>query len=206
MHKHLFRYAITQFLQQDTPASGGGGTPPAVPAVPVTPVEDVSGLKSALEKEREANAVIKKAATDKGMTVEAYLQSITDGTSSNQSELQKLQQRIDELTTGIETERTNAQTARIESALSTAANNARAQYSDVIVDMLRDRIELDDQGKPKGVAEAVEQLKTDKPGLFRHAEGRGDGGRPPRKESDVKPGVDRLSEYYATESPTAKTG
>jgi hypothetical protein len=212
----LFRMLMPiPFLEQNSGEGGGsgsgtgsqqGGSGSSESSQQGPTQADIEKLTGALQKERDANAAIKKAATDKGLTVEAYLQSITDSASSNQTELEKLQQQVADLTRGIETERTNAQTARIEAALSSAANNARARYSDVIVEMLKGRIELDDAGNPKGVVEAVEQLKKDKPELFRFAEGRGDGGRPPRQEKDIKPGIDRLSEYYATESPTAKAG
>lgn len=124
-----------------------------------------------------ANQLIKAFANERGVTVETLLDQIKQSESDNKTQLTTLQQQVTDLTKGIETEKANARAALVDSALTSAATSAGARSTRAIVAMLRDSVELDDKGNPKGVKEAIEALKAEDPGLFKHADGRGDGGR-----------------------------
>lgn len=216
MLQHLFRiFFLSQFFETDNGAGGGSngdgngdgnsssdsGNSGNQNQGPTQ--ADLDRLDTALKSERGLNAEIKRAAAAKGVSVADFLKGAAGGSDADTTELTALQQQVADLTKSIETERTNVRTARIEAALTSAATNANARSANAVVALLRDTIELDDAGKPTGVKEAVETLKKDDPGLFKHADGRLDGGRTRRDDKDIKPGVDRMSEAYATESTTA---
>ncbi len=207
MLQHLFRIFVLASLFEVVPAPSPTPTPAPgpTPDKPAGPTQaDLDALKGALDKERNVNDAVKKFAAEKGIDVAAALQKLTSG-DADQTELTALQKQVADLTKDIQAERTNVRSARIEAALTTAATDARARSANAVVALLRDTIELDDAGKPKGVKEAIAALQKDDPGLFRHADGRGDGGRPVRDEKDIQPGYDRLSEAYATDSTTANS-
>lgn len=220
MLQHLFRiFFLFQFFQSDNGSGDGGsgdGTGDGKGSSDSGdsgnqgqhgPTQaDLDKLDGALKAERGLNADIKRAAAEKGVSVADFLKGVAGGSgNADQTELNTLKQQIADLTKNIETERTNVRTARIEAALTSAANTANARSSAAVVALLRDSIELDDAGKPTGVKEAIAALQKDDPGLFKHADGRGDGGRPARDQKDIQPGYDRLSEAYATDSTTANT-
>ena len=207
MLQHLFRIFVLASLFEVVPAPSPTPTPAPgpTPDKPAGPTQaDLDALKGALDKERNVNDAVKKFAAEKGIDVAAALQKLTSG-DADQTELTALQKQVADLTKDIQAERTNVRSARIEAALTTAATDARARSANAVGALLRDTIELDDAGKPKGVKEAIAALQKDDPGLFRHADGRGDGGRPVRDEKDIQPGYDRLSEAYATDSTTANS-
>lgn len=203
----LFRYAIDRYLENTDPAGGGGGgggTPPAIdPAANPKPPEDVTGLKNALESERGLNKTIKEWAKEKGLSVEDALKRIaTDGDGAANEQVKTLAQQIEALKQSNQEAVERAKKAAIKSAVTEVATAANALSVKAVLAELG-TIELDEEGNPKGVAEAVAELKKSQPELFRHAHGSLDGGRPPRADADIKPGVDRLREAYSTESKTA---
>jgi hypothetical protein len=113
-----------------------------------------------------------------------------------------MQEKVDALTRSAEESERKAQQAIITAELTTAATNAKARSTAAVVALLKDGITIDADGKPVGVAEAIEGLRKADPGLFNVGD-RIDGGRPARKDADIKPGVDRMADAYATESTTA---
>lgn len=110
------RFARTITISPDNDDQSGGGTPPPTPTPP-EPAEDVSGLKSALQKERDRGNTLEKQFKQlqdsfKGIDPEKYKQFETlqqQAEEANQREAQLRQTLESEYTGQIKQEQTKAQ-------------------------------------------------------------------------------------------------
>lgn len=134
-----------------------------------TETEDVAGLKSALEKEREA----RRGAERTAKALEGRLKTIED---SGKSEAEKTKQRLDEL------ERANADKDKAirerdaKDASRDAARKAGSPDPDLVYRVIRTDLEYDADGKATNVKTLIDDLKATSPHLFRAPGGKADAG------------------------------
>jgi hypothetical protein len=131
--------------------------------------DDVSGLKSALEKERTAAREASKALKD-------AQKRIADFENKDKSETERLTAERDTLKTQAETALQKLQLANARSAVSEAAVKANAVSPRAVFALIREDLEYDDDGEPTNVAALLKQAQADEPSLFRKSGGKGDGG------------------------------
>jgi hypothetical protein len=131
--------------------------------------EDVAGLKSALDKERDARKAAEKNATALQKRIEAI-------ESSGKSESEKLAARLEAL------EADNAAKAKAISerdardAVKDAAKKAGAPDTDLIFRVLKSDLEYDSDGSVLNTKALIDDLKTTTPHLFKPPTGKADGG------------------------------
>lgn len=135
-----------------------------------TQTEDVSGLKSALEKERST-------ARDASKALKAAQAKIAEFENRDKSDTERLTAERDKLKLDAETALTKLRTANARSAVIDAVSKLNPTISPVSVfNLVRDGLEYDDDGEPTNVAAALKTLGTQDPGVFRKSGGKGDGG------------------------------
>jgi hypothetical protein len=133
------------------------------------PKEDVAGLKSALQAERDARKQADKARGD----LEKQLKAIQD---SGKSESDKLAARLEAL------EHDNAAKSKAiaerdaRDAVKDAARKAGAPDTDLIYRVLKSDLEYDSDGSVLNTKALIDDLKTTTPHLFKSPAGKADGG------------------------------
>jgi hypothetical protein len=131
--------------------------------------EDISGLKSALDKERTAARDASKALKDAQKRLAEY-------ENKDKTDTERLTAERDALKTQAETALQKLQLANARSAVTEAATKANAISPRAVFSMIREDLEFDDDGEPTNVAALLKQAQADEPQLFRKSGGKGDGG------------------------------
>ena len=158
--------------------------------------DDRAELKSALAKER-------KAARDAQRALKAVQDKLNQIEAAGKPEEERREQALKDAETRAEAAERRLREANARSAVTDAATKANALSPRAIYALVADDLEFDDDGEPTNVTDLVAQAKKDEPALFRAAQGSGDGGKQSSATRDVKPGFDRLSHAYETQSKTA---
>lgn len=156
-----------------------------------------AGLKSALDKERtrarQAEKDLKAAQT--------RLSQIED---KDKSDVERLTGERDAAAKRAEEADIKLRNANARVAVTEAATNAKAISAAAVYALIRPDLEFDDDGEPTNVAALLAQVQRKEPLLFRAANGSADGGKDTRDtKPDLRPGMDRLTYAYGTESKTA---
>lgn len=147
--------------------------------------EDVSGLKSALDKERDARKTAEKSLGD-------LQKRIDDLEAKDKTELERTQTERDRLKADLDSRETRLKELAVRSALTTAVTKAGAKHPDLLVDRLSRQAELDDDLNVKNVDKLVTDAKKEYPDLFRVVDGGVDGGKGRDDESTGKSDMNRL--------------
>jgi len=134
------------------------------------PGDDLTGLKSALDKEREARKTAERAAKD----LEKRLAAIEN---SGKSESEKIAARLAELEQANAAKDQAIRERDARDAIRAAARKAGASPDavDAVYRMVRGDIAYDDDGAPKNVDDLLKDAKQIAPQLFR-ASPKADGG------------------------------
>jgi hypothetical protein len=131
--------------------------------------EDVAGLKSALQAERDARKQAEKSSND----LAKQLKAIQD---SGKSESEKLAARLEAL------EKDNAAKSKsiaerdARDEVKDAAKKAGAPDPDLIFRVLKSDLEYDTDGSVLNTKALIDDLKTTTPHLFKPTTGKADGG------------------------------
>jgi hypothetical protein len=153
--------------------------------------EDVSGLKSALEKERDA----RKAADKTLKELQDKLAALED---KDKSDLDRTTAERDRLKADLDAREARLRELAVTTALTTAATKAGARYPDLIIGRVAKDAELDDDLTVKNADALIAAAKRDYPDLFRVVDGKADGGKRDESDKDDKVfGVTRLSRAHA---------
>ncbi len=144
--------------------------------------EDVAGLKSALEKERDARRTADKTAKDLAKELETIR-------NSGKSESEKLAARLEVLEKDNQAKGAAIRERDAKDATRDAAKKAGAPDGDLIYRVLKGDIEYDDDGKPTNLKDLIADLKQTTPHLFKPATTRVDGGA----GNGSKPGKDDMN-------------
>lgn len=149
----------------------GGETPPPDPSKEGKEgeSENVEGLKSALEKEREARKTAEKTAKD----LDKRLKDIE---TSGKSESEKLAARLEALEKDNLDKGAKLRARDAEDATRKAAKTAGAPDTDIVFRVIKSDIEYDSDGEPTNIKALIDDLKTTTPHLFKPAATRVDGG------------------------------
>ena len=131
--------------------------------------DDVSGLKSALDKER-------KAARDATKALKDAQARISEFENRDKSDTERLTAERDALKEQAETALQKLQTANARAAVTEAATKANAVSPRAVFALIREDIRYDDDGEPTNVAALLKAAQADEPSLFRKSGGKGDGG------------------------------
>lgn len=157
--------------------------------------EDVTGLKNALGVERTR---AKNAERDL-KAIRSELDALKNAGKSDEerrdADLKSAQTRADAAE-----QRLQIANARV--AVTDAATKANAVSVNAVFALIRDQIEYD-EGEPVNVPALIAEAKRDEPSLFRKAAGTADGAKQTSESRDIKPGLDRLTYAYETQSKTA---
>lgn len=155
-------------------ANGDGGKPKTDATG-----EDVSGLKSALKAERDANKPLQALAKKRGITVQALVKELSEAADAGKSEFERLTGERDTLKATADTYRdkyrkaTAAESIRSE-ALTMGADPRRV---DRIVRMVKADVAFDDDDDtPSNIKALLTDLKKSDSDLFTAIVGKGDGG------------------------------
>ena len=122
--------------------------------------DDVVGLKSALQSEREARKASDKAARD----LQTRLTAIEN---SGKSEAEKLTARLEQLERDNKAKGDAIRERDAKDAARTAAKTAGAPDGDLIYRVIKSDIEFDDDGKPTNLKTLIDDLKQLSPNLFK---------------------------------------
>ncbi len=213
MHLKLLLSLLTFFFMTDNGGSGDGDgegddeggdnaggneTPKGASGKPGDDAgdDDVAGLKNALKAERTK---AKNADRDLKAT-RAELETIKNAGKSDEerrdADLKTAQARADAAEQRL-------QTANARVAVTDAATKANAVSVNAVFALVRDQIDYDDEGQPMNIPELIAQARKDEPTLFRASSGSGDGSKQTSEARDIKPGLDRLTHAYDTQSKSA---
>ena len=131
--------------------------------------DDVAGLKSALQSERDARKASDKAAKDLARELETIK-------NSGKSDAEKLAARIEALEKDNLAKSATIRERDAKDAARTAAKTAGAPDGDLIYRVIKSDIEFDDNGKPTNLSALIDDLKQLSPNLFKVEPKRIDGG------------------------------
>ncbi|MGI8404971.1 MAG: hypothetical protein ACR2OE_09460, partial [Thermomicrobiales bacterium] len=92
---------------------------------------------------------------------------------------------------------------RAERAVLAAATASYANDPDAILALALPKLDFDDDGRPSNVDAVFAALKKERPERFKASAGTADGGKQTSESRDIKPGLDRLTYAYETQSKTA---
>jgi hypothetical protein len=130
------------------------------------------------QRSTSANQLIKDFAKERGITVEELIGKFTELENAGKTELQRRDDEIAKLNKQVEQLTSSNRDLSARQAVTAAAGTAKAIDSDAVYALIAGKLEYDPKtGAPTNVGEALDELRTAKPHLFRYAEGRGDGGR-----------------------------
>lgn len=158
---------------------------------------DDAALKGALRQEREA----RKASERDLRAVRAKLDALE---ARDKTDVERLTGERDALLKTVEERETRLRHTTARVAVLDAATKTNAVSANAVYALVRDGLEFNEDGEPTNVDEAIASAKKSEPLMFRAAAGAGDGGK--REENtgrEIRPGLDRLTHAYATESKTA---
>lgn len=158
--------------------------------------EDTTGLKNALKAERT-----KAKSADRDLkAMRAELDALKN---AGKSEEERRDADLKSAQTRADAAEQRLQTANARVAVTDAATKANAVSVNAVFALVRDQIEYDDDGEPTNVPALIADAKRDEPSLFRKSAGTADGGKQNSDVRDIKPGLDRLTYAYETQSKTA---
>ena len=144
--------------------------------------DDVTGLKSALQAERDARKAADKTTKDLARELETIK-------NSGKSESEKLAARLEALEKDNQAKGAAIRERDAKDATRDAAKKAGAPDGDLIYRVLKSDIEYDDDGKPTNLKALIDDLKQTTPHLFKPATTRVDGGA----GNGSKPGKDDMN-------------
>lgn len=131
--------------------------------------DDVAGLKSALQAERDARKAADKTAKDLARELETIR-------NSGKSEAEKLAARLEALEKDNATKSAAIRERDAKDATRDAAKKAGAPDGDLIYRVIRADIEYADDGTPSNLKTLIDDLKQLSPNLFKAESKRIDGG------------------------------
>jgi uncharacterized coiled-coil DUF342 family protein len=142
--------------------------------------DDLDGLKSALEKEREA----RKQADKDLKALRREIDGLKNGSKSETEKLAALEQERDEISRKLR-ERDARDTVL------DAARKAGASDPTVVYRYLKSDLDIDDDGEVKNLKTLIDDAKTTAPQLFRAATGKADAaagkdGKPPTSKDWIR--------------------
>ena len=158
--------------------------------------DETSGLKSALEAERKSRKQFEK-------DLKAARKELADLQNAGKSEDEQATSRAEAAEARVAELEGKLREKAGKAAVTSAATKANAIDVDAVFALVSSKLDYDDDGEPTNVDDVLATAKTDHPKLFRAAAGQGDGGKRASTDANVKPGVERMSNYYATSSKTA---
>jgi hypothetical protein len=132
--------------------------------------DDTAGLKSALDKERDARKVADKE-------LKAAQKRLADLEDRDKSELEKVTGERDRLIKDLEAREARLRILTASEKVAAAATHANAIEPAAVFKLVRDDLTFDDDGQPTNVADVVADAKKQYPAMFQAASGSGDGGR-----------------------------
>jgi hypothetical protein len=132
--------------------------------------DDLTALKSALDKER-------KAARDASKQLKSLQAELDQLRNAGKSEEEQREAALKSLQTEAERWKTRALESAARVAVSDAAAKANAIEPAAIFALVSRDIDYDDDGQPTNVADVIANARKAYPGLFRAAAGSGDGGK-----------------------------
>jgi flagellar motility protein MotE (MotC chaperone) len=132
--------------------------------------DDTSGLRSALQAERDA----RKTADKELKTLQKRLADLED---RDKSELEKVSGERDRLIKDLEAREARLRILTASEKVHSAATKANAIEPAAVFKLVRDDLTFDDDGAPTNVSEVVAEAKKQYPAMFQASSGSGDGGR-----------------------------
>lgn len=132
--------------------------------------DDLTALKSALDKER-------KAARDASKQLKSLQAELDQLRNAGKSEEEQREAALKSLQTEAERWKTRALESAAKVAVSDAAAKANAIEPAAIFALVSRDLDYDDDGQPTNVADVIAHARNAYPGLFRAAAGSGDGGK-----------------------------
>ncbi len=152
--------------------------------------QDDSGLKSALEKERER---AKNAERD----LRKLQARIDELDNRDKTDVERLTKERDTLAETLKEREAALKERTGRAVVMEAARDANAVSGRALWALIRDELEYDDDGEPTNVDKLIAGAKRDEPSMFRATAGSGDGGKGGGQAVDVGRGQDRLAHAYA---------
>lgn len=131
--------------------------------------DDLTGLKTALQAERDAHKAEAKRAKD-------LEKRLADLENSGKSESEKLAARLEALEKDNQSKAAAIRERDARDAVRDAAKKAGAGDPDIVYRFLRADLEYDDDGSVTNLAAVIKDAKEIAPQLFKPITGKGDGG------------------------------
>lgn len=158
--------------------------------------EDVTGLRNALKAERT-----KAKSADRDLkAIRSELDALKNAGKSDE---ERRDADLKSAQTRAAAAEQRLQTANARVAVTDAATKANAVSVNAVFALVRDQIDYDDEGEPTNVPALIAEAKRDEPSLFRKSAGTADGAKQNSESRDIKPGLDRLTYAYETQSKSA---
>lgn len=151
--------------------------------------EDVAGLKSALQAERDARKTLDKQSKD----LQAQLDKLTN---AGKSETEKLAAERDKLAKDFESLNAKVRERDARDSVRDAAKKAGAPDPDIVYRFLRSDLEYGDDGEVTNLSAAIADAKQVAPQLFKPVIGKGDAGN----GQAAKPGNTSMNDWIRQEA------
>ena len=160
--------------------------------------DDLTALKSALDKER-------KAARDAAKQIKTLQAKLDEIENAGKPESEKLSRERDAATQRAEAAEQRLRDANARVAVTEAATKANAISVRAVLKLIEDDLDFNDDGEPTNVDALITQARKDEPQLFRAAAGSADGGKGSNgHKPEPTPGYGRLVSAYETNSTSAR--
>ena len=192
---------LTRLYSEDDGAPTGGtqGDPPAPPPAAQEPVDDfekdraMATIKSLRAFEKEAKAKLKRL---EELETQAAAQAEAEMTAA-----QKAEKRASELEAKYKEAEALLKRVTLKDAAQEASQKASLTFasgalSDAIALGIFDTLEWTDDGKPKGMTQAVKELAQSKPYLFAKATAPADIGATDKGKESKEPDPRRLAQRF----------
>lgn len=166
-----------------------------------------SGESKPDPKPDSANKLIKDFVAKRGISVEDLLKQITDQENAQKTELEKITGERDTIQSRYSELESRHRETIGESAFVDAATKAKARSPRLLFHAYKSQLEYDDAGQVTNLKAVLDKAKSDEPGQFLKAAGRGDGGAGSgtgHTHPDIKPGVARMAHAYEENERAAK--
>lgn len=139
--------------------------------------EDVAGLKTALNSERDARKAADKLAKD-------LQKRLTDIENSGKSESDKLAARLEALEKDYQAKTKALAERDARDAVKDAAKKAGAPDTDLVYRVLKSDLDYDEDGEVTNLKDLIDDLKQTTPHLFKAKAGAADAGNGTRQSAN----------------------
>lgn len=152
--------------------------------------DDLSAIKTALDKERKAG----REASKRAKSLEKELNDLKTTGQSEEEKARTAQKALEDRAVAAEQK---LHDANARNAVTEAATKANAVSINAVYALVRSDIEFDDDGEPTNIPDLIGAARKNEPALFRAAGGGLDGNKSGNgNEREISPGLDRLTAGY----------